>query len=84
MAQRLSKTEFLAKERAADKHVGGRVQAVRVKRKMLIANLAELAEVDLTALGRYETGRRRMSPYVIFRLGLALDVPVKTLFEGVD
>ena len=61
--------------------LGRRIQWVRQKRGVTQEKLAVGAKVSVTHLGLVETGSRKPSLDLIFRIADALDVKVEELFK---
>lgn len=65
------------------KQIGRNVKAIRIKRKMSIAAVAEAMDITPAAYKAFEAGR--YDPYIreVFRLAEALKVHPKELVKGV-
>ncbi len=63
-------------------HIGDRVRAIRRRRALTQAELAEAAELSTDAVVKLENGKHEPRPKTVRKLADALDVPVETLTVG--
>ena len=68
-------------ERALDRHIGGRLRALRSERKLSLEAVAELINVSQQQVSRYELGQNRLSAAQLYYLARGLDVPVAWFFR---
>ncbi len=66
-----------------DRHVGRRVRARRTLLGMSQTSLAQALGLTFQQVQKYERGANRISASALFRLSLALNVPVAFFFEEV-
>lgn len=65
-----------------DRHLGQRVRDVRLRNRLTIADVAQLAELSPGMLSKIENGQATASLDSLVRIANALGVPVGTLFKG--
>ena len=63
---------------------GTRLRDLRLQRELSQERLAELAGLHRTYLGGIERGERNVSLINLVAIANALDLPLSTLFEGID
>ena len=78
----MQKRVFRDKEVIA-KRLGQNVRALRLKRDLTQAKLAELADVDVSYIGFIENGYRNVTAYTTVRFARALKCDVSDLFKGI-
>jgi transcriptional regulator with XRE-family HTH domain len=67
---------------ALDRHIGKRLRALRIERRMSLEKLAEALEVTQQQMSRYELGQNRVGAAQLYRVALGLNVPVGWFFLG--
>ncbi len=60
---------------------GKRVKELRLVRGITQQDLAERAKVHRSYIGEVELGRRNVSLLTIYKIALALDIPITTLLQ---
>ena len=65
-----------------DRHLGQRVRDARLRNRLTIADVAQLAELSPGMLSKIENGQATASLDSLVRIANALGVPVGTLFKG--
>lgn len=68
---------------AVDRHVGSRVRERRLELKMSVERLAELLDVTVEEVIRYENGQEHIGAARLWLVGLKLNVSVHYFFMGV-
>jgi predicted transcriptional regulator len=66
-------------EEAFQEQFSRRVLALLSRRRMFIANLASMARIPYPTLYGYLVQGRRVPAYALFRIAVALDVPISEL-----
>jgi transcriptional regulator with XRE-family HTH domain len=69
---------------AADIHVGRRVRAARLARRMSQEKLAEAVGVSFQQIQKYEKGVNRIGTGRLHSISKLLELPVTYFFEGID
>lgn len=64
-----------------NKRLGNRIKKLRVKAKLSQEKLASMAKIDLTSVNEIESGNRNPSVKTLYKISLALEVELKSLFE---
>lgn len=67
-----------------DQAVGANIQRLRVAQGVTLAELAVRLGISHQQLHKYEHGSNRTCASMVYGLSRALDVPVKSLFDGVQ
>ena len=62
--------------------IGQQIRAVRLRRKMPQAQLAEAADLSVPYISHVERGKKRVSLDALLRISRALDVTVDQLLAG--
>ena len=62
--------------------IGQQIRAVRLRRKMPQAQLAEAADLSVPYISHVERGKKRVSLDALLRISRALDVTVDQLLSG--
>lgn len=70
--QSMSEIEYL-------KQLGSAIRTVRKSKKISIARLAEIANMDYSFLGYLERGKRNASILTLYKIAEALKVDIKTI-----
>jgi len=65
-----------------DLFLGTRLKQLRIRRKLSMAQVGEVLEVNPQQISRYESGQHRMTASALFRLARGLDMPLAWFFEG--
>src|SRR5215468_11019802 len=65
-----------------DVHVGKQLRYLRISRRMSQERLGSMVDLTFQQIQKYEKGTNRISASVLFRLAKALEIPVRTFFEG--
>ena len=63
------------------KQFATKLQEIREAKKFTKSKLSELADVDISYIGKIERGEKYPNLKTIAKLAQALDIPVKDLFE---
>jgi transcriptional regulator with XRE-family HTH domain len=69
---------------AADIHVGRRVRAARLARRMSQEKLAEAVGVSFQQIQKYEKGVNRIGTGRLHSIAKLLELPVTYFFDGID
>ena len=69
---------------AADIHVGRRVRAARLARRMSQEKLAEAVGVSFQQIHKYEKGVNRIGTGRLHSIAKLLELPVTYFFDGID
>lgn len=71
-------------EMDASERLGENVLRIRQRRKLSQEDLADLAGINRSQISLIENGRRQPGIETVVRLAGALEVPIASLFEGIQ
>ncbi len=69
---------------SVDQAVGANIQKLRIAKNLTLAELAVRLGISHQQLHKYEHGSNRACASMVYGLSRALDVPVISLFHGVE
>jgi transcriptional regulator with XRE-family HTH domain len=67
-----------------DVHLGRKIREIRASRGLTQEGLSKLLGISFQQLQKYETGRNRLSAGRLWMLCRRLEIPIASMFEGVD
>src|SRR5438067_7557494 len=67
-----------------DRIVGDNVRALRVSRGMSQSQLADGIGITFQQVQKYEKGANRISAGRLYRIARLFDVPIKSLYDGLE
>ena len=67
-----------------DRHVGNRIQHIRLSQHLSAAIVAKTLDVPEPAFARWEAGRDRVPPAFLLKLSKILSCPLSSFFEGLQ